>query len=134
MKKHLSASFSLLLTIMLFASCGEKVDDATFKKAQAEKLGQKDSGSDSAAPKDSLTLRLTAEDSTTVFDLTVANGPVEYDKTAQGYFVASINSIDQFDGYFWVYSVNDTMGAMASNMKKIGPGDEVVWYFRQIIP
>jgi len=120
MKKHLSASFCLLLTILLFASCGAKKE--------------KDSGSDAAAPKDSLTIRLTAEDSTTVFDLTVANGPVEYDKTAQGYFVASINSVDQFDGYFWVYSVNDTMGALASNMKKIGPGDEVVWYFRQIIP
>lgn len=120
MKKHLSASFCLFLTIMLFASCGAKKE--------------KDSGSDAATPRDSLTIRLTAEDSTTVFDLTVANGPVEYDKTAQGYFVASINSVEQFDGYFWVYSVNDTMGAMASNMKKIGPGDEVVWYFRQIIP
>ena len=134
MKKLLLASFGLLLTIMLVASCGEKVDDATFKKVQAEKLGQKDSGSDAAAPKDSLILKLTAEDSTTVFDLTVAQGSVEYEKTAQGYFVASINSVDQFDGYFWVYSVNDTMGATASNLKKIGPGDEVVWYFRQIIP
>ena len=120
MKKILLASFGLLLAIMLIASCGGKKE--------------KDSGSDAAAPKDSLILKLTAEDSTTVFDLTVAQGPVEYDKTAQGYFVASINSVDQFDGYFWVYSVNDTMGAMASNLKKIGPGDEVVWYFRQIIP
>ena len=120
MKKALLTSFSLLLTIMLIASCGGK--------------NEKDSNSDAAAPKDSLTLKLTAEDSTTVFDLTVVNGPVEYDKTAQGYFVASINSVDQFDGYFWVYSVNDTMGAMASNLRKIGPGDEVVWYFRQIIP
>ena len=120
MKKLLLVSFGLLLTIMLISSCVDK--------------NEKDSGSESAAPKDSLTLKLTAEDSTTVFDLTVANGPVEYDKTAQGYFVASINSVDQFDGYFWVYSVNDTMGTMASNLKKIGPGDEVVWYFRQIIP
>jgi len=120
MKKLLVANFGLLLTIMLIASCGAKKE--------------RDSGSDAAAPKDSIILELTAEDSTTVFDLTVANGPVEYDKTAQGYFVASINSVDQFDGYFWIYSVNDTMGAMASNLKKIGPGDEVVWYFRQIIP
>ena len=119
MKKLLLSSFSLLLTIMLIASCGAKKE--------------RDSGSDAAAPKDSIILELTAEDSTTVFDLTVANGPVEYDKTAQGYFVASINSVDQFDGYFWIYSVNDTMGAMASNLRKIGPGDEVVWYFRQII-
>jgi len=113
-------SFSLLLTIMLIASCGDK------KKGN--------SGSDAAAAKDSVILELTAEDSTTVFDLTAANGPVEYDKTAQGYFVASINSVDQFDGYFWVYSVNDTMGTTASNLKKIGPGDKVIWYFRQIIP
>lgn len=120
MKKLLLVSFGLLLTIMLIASCSDK--------------NEKDSGSDAVAPKDSVTLELTAEDSTTVFDLTVANSPVEYDKTAQGYFVASINAVDQFDGYFWVYSVNDTMGAMASNLKKIGPGDEVVWYFRQIIP
>ena len=120
MKKLLLASFGLLLTIILIASCGDKKE--------------KDPGSDAATPKDSLILKLTAEDSTTVFDLTVAQGSVEYEKTAQGYFVASINSVDQFDGYFWVYSVNDTMGATASNLKKIGPGDEVVWYFRQIIP
>ncbi len=120
MKRLLTASFSLLLIMMLIASCGDK------------KEGK--SGSDAAAPKDSVTLELTAEDSTTVFDLTAANGLVEYDKTSQGYFVASINTVEQFDGYFWVYSVNDTMGATASNLKKIGPGDKVIWYFRQIIP
>ena len=120
MKKLLFASLVLLLTISQIASCGDKKTD--------------DSSSKSDAPNDSLKIELTAEDSTTVFDLTVANGPVEYDKTGQGYFVASINSVDQVGGYFWVYSVNDTMGATASNLRKIGPGDKVNWYFRKIIP
>jgi hypothetical protein len=73
-----------------------------------------------------------AEDSTTVFDLTVKHYFVEYDSTTGGNFVYSINSIDEGNDYFWVYAVNDTMGQVAANNRKIGPGDRVVWHYRLI--
>jgi hypothetical protein len=119
MRRIIFNSLALLLPIVLISACGEKKENSL---------------ADKNAPVDSLTFELIAEDSTTVFDLTVANGMVEYDKTGQGYFVASIKGVDQFDGYFWIYAVNDTMGMVASNLRKIGPGDRVSWYFRQIIP
>lgn len=85
-----------------------------------------------AIDRDSIFYGLTAEDSTTVFDLTVSNCMVEYDKSGDDYFVFSINSVDQGNDYFWIYAVNDTMGNVASNKRKIGPGDRVVWHYRLI--
>ena len=85
-----------------------------------------------AIDRDSLFYGLTAEDSTTVFDLTSNNYMVEYDKMGDDYFVFAINTVDQGNDYFWVYAVNDTMGNVAANKKKIGPGDRVVWHYRLI--
>lgn len=85
-----------------------------------------------AIDRDSLFYKLVAEDSTTVFDLTVKKYFVEYETTTGGNFVYSINSIDQGNDYFWVYAVNDTMGQVAANNRKIGPGDRIVWHYRLI--
>ena len=85
-----------------------------------------------AIDRDSLFFKFVAEDSTTVFDLTVKNYFVEYEATSAGKFVLSINSIDQGNDFFWVYAVNDTMGQVAADNRKIGPGDRVVWHYRLI--
>ena len=85
-----------------------------------------------AIERDSIFYGLTAEDSTTVFDLTVKNYLVEYDKAGDDYFVFSVNTVDQGNDYFWVYAVNDTMGNRASNKRKVGSGDRVVWHYRLI--
>jgi hypothetical protein len=85
-----------------------------------------------ASERDSIVYGMTAEDSTTVFDLTVKHYPVEYEKYGSDYFVFAINSIEQGNDYFWVYAVNDTMGQVAANNRKIDPGDRVVWHYRLI--
>lgn len=119
MRRIIFSSLALLLPIMLISACGDKKEN---------------SSSDTNAQVDSITIELVAEDSTTVFDLTIANGMVEYDKMGPAYLVASIRGIDQTNSYFWIYAVNDTLGMVASNLRKIGPGDKVIWYFRKIIP
>jgi len=85
-----------------------------------------------ANERDSIFYGMTAEDSTTVFDLTVKYNMVEYDRSGSDYFVYSINRVEQGNDYFWVYAVNDTMGQVASNKRQIGPGDRVVWHYRLI--
>lgn len=85
-----------------------------------------------AIDRDSLFYGLTAEDSTTVFDLTVKNYMVEFEKSGSDFFVYSINRVEQGYDYFWVYAVNDTMGQMAANNRKIGKGDRVVWHYRLV--
>jgi len=85
-----------------------------------------------ATERDSIFYGMASEDSTTVFDLTVKNYMVEYDKVGSDYFVFSVNRVEQGNDYFWIYAVNDTMGNVASNKRKIGPGDRVVWHYRLI--
>lgn len=85
-----------------------------------------------AIDRDSIFYGMSAEDSTTVFDLTVKHYMVEYEKSGSDYFVFSLNRVEQGNDYFWVYAVNDTMGQIASNKRKIGPGDRVVWHYRLI--
>jgi len=112
---------------MNLISCGSNSNDAekTSNLSDTTKPA-------TAIDRDSLFYKLVAEDSTTVFDLTVKKYFVEYETTTGGNFVYSINSIDQGNDYFWVYAVNDTMGQVAANNRKIGPGDRIVWHYRLI--
>ncbi len=127
MSSHSQFNLSVVFLFLTFVGCGSKSDDAA-KFANV---------SDSTRPataidRDSLFYKFVAEDSTTVFDLTIKHYYVEYEATPSGNFVFSINSIDQGNDYFWVYAVNDTMGQVASSNRKIGHGDRVVWHYRLI--
>jgi hypothetical protein len=122
-----SNRLSLFLFLILISGCS----------SDTKKPSQINTQSNIAPPataidRDSLFYGMSAKDSTTVFDLTVKNYAVEYDKMGDDYFVFSVNTVNQGDDYFWVYAVNDTMGNMAANKRKIGPGDRVVWHYRLI--
>jgi hypothetical protein len=117
---------ALLLTVFLPGCSKEK------SKSTADNIRSNISRPSTAIDRDSLFYGLIADDSTTVFDLTVKNYMVEYEKSGFDYFVFSINTVDQGDDYFWVYAVNDTMGQVAANNRKIGRGDRVVWHYRLI--
>ena len=117
----------VLFSQLLFVGCGSKSKEADKSSTQADTTRPV-----SAIERDSLFYQFVAEDSTTVFDLTVKNCYVEYDATSGGNFVHSIDSVDEGNDYFWVYAVNDTMGQVAANNRKIGPGDRVVWHYRLI--
>ncbi len=119
----------LLMSFWLLThfGCGSKSNDGekTFNQSDTTRPA-------TAIDRDSLFYKFAAEDSTTVFDLTVKHYYVEYDATPNGHFIFSINSIEQGNDYFWVYAVNDTMGQVAANNRKIGPSDRVVWHYRRI--
>jgi hypothetical protein len=125
-----SGKLALLLIVfchLLLFGCSSKSNDATKPPNLPDTTRPA-----TAIDRDSLFYKLVAEDSTTVFDLTVKKYFVEYETTTGGNFVYSINSIDQGNDYFWVYAVNDTMGQVAANNRKIGPGDRIVWHYRLI--
>ena len=121
------AQLFTLFSQLLFVGCGPKSNDIEQSSHQASITRPA-----TAIERDSLFYQLVAEDSTTVFDLTVKQYYVEYETTSGGNFVFSINSIEQGNDYFWVYAVNDSMGQVAANNRKIGPGDRVVWHYRLI--
>jgi len=120
----------LALTILLLLAlpgCGTDSKDQSSDRAQSNIPRPA-----TASERDSIFYGMAAEDSTTVFDLTVKHYPVEYEKYGSDYFVFAINTVDQGNDYFWVYAVNDTMGKVAANNRKIGPGDRVVWHYRLV--
>jgi len=121
------ALIASLTAVLCFPGCGSKTkNEANLQSSKADRLPV------TAIERDGLFYKLVALDSTTVFDLTLKNYPVDYDKTANGYFVLAINHLCQEKDYYWVYSVNDTMGQVAANNRKIGPGDTIVWHYRLI--
>ena len=80
--------------------------------------------------KDSLVLKMTSEDSISVFELLDQKHELDIKKTATGTFIIAIDSVKNSDGIFWVYSVNDKMGQMASDNYFTKPGDIIKWHFR----
>jgi hypothetical protein len=82
-------------------------------------------------PSDSLTVVLDGADSVSVFTLLTARHAVDYDQSAMGVFVKGIDSVVNGDGYYWMYSVNDSMGQVAADARMTKTGDVVRWHFRK---
>ncbi|HEX2898068.1 MAG TPA: DUF4430 domain-containing protein [candidate division Zixibacteria bacterium] len=129
MKSWISSTRLVLILGLTFCliGCGS---DSENKPAESAKSNIPPPAT--ANERDSIFYGMTADDSTTVFDLTVKFNMVEYDRSGSDYFVYSINRVEQGNDYFWVYAVNDSMGQVASNKRQIGPGDRVVWHYRLI--
>ncbi len=81
--------------------------------------------------RDSLTIELNGSDSLTVFEILKLNHKVTTKSSAIGKFVTGIDSIFAGDGYFWVYTVNDTVPQIACDKMKVGKTDNIKWYFRK---
>ena len=94
--------------------------------------GSSDHQKDASKPdsRDSVVVTLTGRDSVSVFDLLKARHHVDYMSSAMGVFVSGIDSVVNGNGHYWVYSVNDTMGSVASNKYVTHDSDRVVWHFR----
>ena len=87
---------------------------------------------EATGPGDSLVIELAGVDSTTVLDLLERAHEVEVRGTVTGTFVTSIDSVPARDGYFWVYSVNDSMATVACDKYVTGTGDRVKWHYRNM--
>ncbi len=117
--------FGILFVILLLiiGGCGNKQEaepevDTTAVETEEETF------------KDSLVLEMVSEDSISVFDILDQKHELEIKKSAMGAFIIAIDSIENSEGIFWIYSVNDKMGQMASDKHMTKPGDVVKWHFR----
>ncbi len=80
---------------------------------------------------DSLTIELEGSDSLSVFEILKLNHSVTTKSTAMGEFVTGIDSVLVGDGYFWVYTVNDTVPQVACDKMNVKKTDYIKWYFRK---
>jgi hypothetical protein len=94
--------------------------------------GDKSGRLDDVGPRDSLVIELAGVDSTSVLDLLERAHEVEVRGTVTGTFVTAIDSVPARDGYFWVYSVNDSMAAVACDEYVTTAGDRVKWHYRNM--
>lgn len=118
------AAILLLLTVY---SCGRGADrDHNKKHPDARERTAR------VASPDSVTILLAGADSLTVFELLRNSHRVEYKSTATGVFVTSVDSVQNGNGVCWIYSVNDTMPAIACDRSVTSHGDTVKWHFRKV--
>jgi len=90
-----------------------------------------DGGSaDRPEPRDSVEIVLVAHDSLSAYDLLVESHEVGARTTAMGVFVGAVDSVENFSGGYWLYSVNDTSPKVAADKLITNPGDTVKWHFR----
>jgi len=107
----------LILTVLLSA-CGK-----------SEKSGAQTSGNDK--PVDSLVIVIKGQEGRSVLDLTLDSHKVDYISSVNGSFVNAIDSIEVTTRFGWMYSVNDSMGQVASDKYITHDGDVIKWHYRK---
>jgi len=113
------ASFFLLLAVVGLAGCSSEADQAADTTQAAE-------------PSDSVVIELTGADSASVYELLMASHRVETIESMAGAFVKEIDSVENGHGFFWLYSINDSMGQVACDKYITRDGDRVKWHFRRL--
>lgn len=113
----------LVITCIVLALCGCSSSD---KEARAGSAAKTD-----AAPVDSLIVELKGEAGKSVFEITQRDHAVDFIPSIAGNFVEAIDSIEINGNYGWMYSVNDTMGQVASDKYLTNDGDIIKWHFRK---
>ena len=96
----------------------------------------KEDGSDSAdavdaQPTDSLVIVLEGQEGKSVFEITELDHDIKFISSIAGNFIEAIDSIEISSSYGWMYSVNGTMGQVASDKYITRDGDIIKWYYRQ---
>jgi len=70
-------------------------------------------------------------DGKSVFEITKEQHEVEYIESAVGMFVQAIDSVEIGTDYGWLYSVNDSMGQVASDKYITDDSDIIKWHYRK---
>ncbi|UCE24805.1 MAG: DUF4430 domain-containing protein [Candidatus Zixiibacteriota bacterium] len=122
-KSCLSALLLSLLLCLLLSACSTTKDESAGDDTNFD-----------ARADDSLIIEMTGRDSLTVFDILVAAHDVAYLATASGVFVRAIDSIENNNRYFWLFSVNDTVVMEAADKYITSRGDRIRWHYRKITP
>jgi hypothetical protein len=93
--------------------------------------GSTDTNQSQGTTADSVTVALSGVDSVSVFDLLKRNHAVDYRSTMAGVFVTGIDSVENSQQAYWIYTVNDTSPQVAADKMLTHDGDRVVWHFRK---
>jgi len=80
---------------------------------------------------DSLVIELTGVDGESVLAITGESYSVEYTESAMGAFVTAIDSVENGDGYWWLFMVNDSAAQIACDKYITASGDKITWSFRK---
>lgn len=115
----------LLIFLVTLFSCSQESDSADHQTEAVKDTAV-------SAPVDSLVITLAGADSSSVLELLQASHTVEVHRSALGSFVQGVDSIRNEQGYFWLYSVNDSAGKVAADKCLTSEGDVVKWHYRKI--
>jgi len=80
---------------------------------------------------DSLVIVLKGQEGKSVFEISELEHKIDFISSIAGKFVEAIDSIEINSTYGWMYSVNDTMGQVASDKYITKDGDIIRWHFRK---
>ena len=116
----------LILALLLINGCSKKQEAKPEVETTAETLVEE------ITPADSIVLEFVSEDSISVYDLLDQKHELELKTTATGSFIIGIDSTYNHEGFFWIYSVNDSMAQISCDQYMTKPGDTVRWHYRNM--
>ena len=119
------ASLTLAICLIVSLGCIKKVEDDSLPTIVADSMN-------TIVQVDSLIITLTGVESKTVLDVLRDSHSVEMRSSAMGAFVVSIDSIENGNGAYWLYSVNGDMGQVACDRFLTRPDDTIRWHYRII--
>jgi hypothetical protein len=114
----------IILLVTSLWGCGGSEKDVKTGSSSGQMLSD-------ARPVDSIILELTGKDGRSVFEITIEKHQLDFIESAVGNFIKSIDSVEINHAYGWMYSVNDTMGTVASDKYITNDSDIVKWHYRK---
>ncbi|RKX29989.1 MAG: hypothetical protein DRP47_00370 [Candidatus Zixiibacteriota bacterium] len=126
-KKTVSLIIAVLVVCLVYPlACIKKVDDnSTTGGIDSDTVGKE-------GYTDSIVIEIAGAESMTVLDVLESNHQVEKKSSVMGVFVTGIDSVENGDGMYWLYSVNGSVGQVACDRFLTRTGDTVCWHFRKI--
>jgi hypothetical protein len=115
---------ALTFSALLITGCGNS-EKSKSDSEPAETEGQK------SEPFDSVVIVMGGEDGKSVFYITQKYHHVGFIESSVGNFVHVIDSLETNSKFSWLYSVNDTMGTVASDRRITSDSDTIKWHYRK---
>ena len=115
-----------ILALLVIGGCSKK------QEAEPKVEATTETPIEEITPADSIVLELVSEDSISVYDLLDQKHELELKTTATGAFIIGIDSTYNHEGFFWIYSVNDSMAQISCDQYMTKPGDTVRWHYRDM--
>lgn len=116
--RYIFIAFVLSCIVSLVLGCGSSKTESAGTTALSDKA-------------DSLTIELGGKDGMSVLDLTEEKHEVETHESPMGTFVKSIDSVASGDGYWWLFTVNDSTINTACDKYITKDGDQIKWHFKK---